>query len=107
MTQANLTYRSALVLVTGFMVLFVGGGSRFAIGLTLKPMVEEFGWSRSTLGIAAASFLIISALCMYFAGKLADRFSMRLILGCGLAISALGIGFMGYIEAPWHAYILY
>lgn len=107
MPQPRMTYRAAMVLFAGFMVLFVGGGSRFAIGLTLKPMVEEFGWNRGTLGIAAASFLIISALCMYFAGRLADRFSLRLILGGGLAISALGIGFMGYVQEPWHAYVLY
>ena len=107
MNQPRLTFRSAVILMTGFMVLFVGGGSRFAIGLTLKPMVEEFGWNRATLGIAAALFLIISAICMYFAGRLADKFSLRLILGGGLAISAVGIGFMGYIEAPWQAYLLY
>ena len=38
------TPRAELVLAAGFLVLFVGGGSRFAIGLTLKPMAEQLSW---------------------------------------------------------------
>ena len=41
MAIPGLTARSGAVLAAGFLVMFVGGGSRFAIGLTLKPMVEE------------------------------------------------------------------
>ena len=33
----------ARVLAAGFLVLFIGGGARFTIGLTLKPMVDELG----------------------------------------------------------------
>ena len=47
--------RSArLVLAAGFFVLFIGGGARFAVGLTLKPIVDDFGWGRSDLGLAVA-----------------------------------------------------
>jgi hypothetical protein len=28
---------AALILISGFLVLFTGGGARFAVGLTLKP----------------------------------------------------------------------
>ena len=73
MTQWRLTIRGAAVLAAGFLVLFVGGGSRFAIGLTLKPMADELGWERSTLGLAVAVFLVVSAGCMFLAGRLADR----------------------------------
>ena len=37
-------HKSLVALATGFMVLLVGGGSRFAIGLTLKPMAVDLGW---------------------------------------------------------------
>ncbi len=95
------------MLAAGFLVLFMGGGARFAIGLTLKPMVEEFGWDRSQLGVAVAVFQIVSAGCMYVSGVLADRISLRLVLGGGLAISGLAIGLMSLVSAPWHAVILY
>ena len=95
------------MLAAGFLVLFIGGGARFAIGLTLKPMVEEFGWDRSQIGIAVAVFQIASAASMYVAGVLADRISLRLVLGGGLVASGLAIGLMSLVAAPWHAVALY
>jgi len=96
-----------MVLVVGFVVLFIGGGARFAVGLTLKPIVDEFGWLRSDLGLAVALFQVVSAAAMFAAGYLVDRIGPRLVLGGGLLISAFGIGFMGLISAPWHALVLY
>jgi predicted MFS family arabinose efflux permease len=95
------------VLAAGFFVLFIGGGARFAIGLTLKSVVEEFGWGRRELGIAVALFQIVSAACMYVSGRLSDRMSPRLVLGGGLAIAGVGIGLMSLMAAPWHALVLY
>lgn len=95
------------MLAAGFLVLFIGGGSRFAIGLTLKTVVEEFGWGRSELGIAVALFQIVSAVCLYIAGTMADRMSPLLVLGGGLTIAGIGIGLMGFMSAPWHALLLY
>ena len=95
------------MLAAGFLVLFIGGGARFAIGLTLRPMVDEFGWDRSQLGIAVAVFQIVSAAIMVVAGTLADRMSLRLVLGGGLAASGVAIGLMSLVAAPWHAVVLY
>jgi predicted MFS family arabinose efflux permease len=96
-----------LVLVAGFVVLLVAGGARFAIGLTLKPMVDELGWDRTVLGAAVGIFQIVSAACMFAAGRLADRASPRQVLSLGLLVSGFGIGLMSQIWAPWHALILY
>jgi predicted MFS family arabinose efflux permease len=98
---------SALLLAACFLVLFTNGGGRFAVSLMLKPIVEEFGWSRSDLSIAIAVFLVVSATTMFAAGKLVDRIGPRLVLGGGLVVSAIGIGAMSAISAPWHAIALY
>lgn len=107
MPRKPLIASATLVLVAGFLVLFVGGGARFAIGLTLKPIVEELGWGRSELGAAVAVFLVVSAATMFAAGRLADRTSPRLVLGGGLIVSGIGIGLMSVLAAPWHALLLY
>lgn len=107
MSRKPLLSTPAVVLAAGFLVLFIGGGSRFAIGLTLKTVVEEFGWGRSELGIAVALFQIVSAVCLYIAGTMADRTSPLLVLGGGLTIAGIGIGLMGFMSAPWHALLLY
>ena len=107
MPQQSIVSRGVLVLSAGFAVLFIAGGTRFAIGLTLKPMVNELGWSRSDLGAAVALFQLVSAAAMFAAGRLADRSGPRLVLGGGLLISGIGIGLMSTITAPWHALLFY
>lgn len=91
----------------GFMILFVSGGARFAIGLTFKPMVEELGWARGELGLAVGLYLVVSAFATFIAGRLADRMDARALLGAGMALGALGIGLMALVSAPWHAMALY
>jgi predicted MFS family arabinose efflux permease len=98
---------AALVLIIGFAVLFLAGGGRFAVGLTLRPIVDELGWSRSELGAAVALFMVVSAGGMFAAGYLADRAGPRLVLSGGLLVCALGIGLMCVMTAPWHALLLY
>ena len=98
---------AALVLAAGFLVLFVGGGSRFAIGLTLKPMVDEFGWGRSEIGLAVGVYMAVSAVAIFFAGRFADRAGPRLVLSGGLLLSAISIGLMSLVSEPWHAVLLY
>jgi len=97
----------AIVIAVGFLLLFVSGGARFAIGLTFKPMVDELGWARGELGLAVALYLVVSAFATLVAGRLADRMDARALLGAGMALGALGIGLMSAVSAPWHALLLY
>lgn len=99
--------RPTVIFAAGFLVLFAGGGARFAVGLTLKPMVGELGWARGQIGLAVFAYLVVSAVATYLAGRLADRTSPRLLLNAGIAISGLGIGLMCLVRSPWHAVALY
>jgi predicted MFS family arabinose efflux permease len=99
--------RPSVIFAAGFLILFVGGGARFAIGLTLKPMVDELGWVRGEVGLAVLAYLVVSAVATYFAGRLADRASPRLLLNAGIVMSAFGIGLMCLVTAPWQAVLFY
>jgi len=105
--MSTLKSRPILILIAGFLVLFIGGGARLAIGLTLKPMVEELGWGRSELGVTVAVFQVVTAIAMFYAGKIADTMSLRLVLGGGVALGGLTIGAMSLVTQPWHAFLLY
>lgn len=96
-----------LVLTTGFLILFIGGGARFAIGLTLKPMVDEMNWTRSDLGVAVGVFQVVTAFAMFWSGRLADRASLRALLGWGLVVCGFSIGAMSLVTQPWHALVLF
>ena len=95
------------MLAAAFLILFIGGGARFAIGLTLRPMVDELNWERSQIGMAVAVFQAVSAATMYLAGSLADRLNLRLIIGGGLLLSGAAIGLMSVVAAPWQAVAVY
>jgi len=97
----------ALVLAGGFLVLFVSGGARFSIGLTLKPMVDDLGWLRSDLGLAVGLYMVVSAFATFVAGRMADRLGARAILGAGTVVGGIGIGLMCFVSAPWQAMLLY
>jgi len=99
--------RAALILTAGFLVLFLGGGARFAVGLTFRPIVDDLGWDRGQLGLAIGLFQLVSAGAMFVAGRLADRSDPRLVLGGGLLLSGIGIGAMSALAAPWHALLFY
>jgi predicted MFS family arabinose efflux permease len=99
--------RAWLALAACFLVLLVGGGARFAIGLTFRPMVDEFGWARGELGLAVGAYMLVSAVATYIAGRLADRLSPRMLLIGGMIVGGIGIGLMSLVAQPWHALLLY
>jgi predicted MFS family arabinose efflux permease len=96
-----------IILIAGFLVLFVGGGARFAIGLALKPIAEELSVGRATLGLAVAAYLVVTSLSMFVAGRLADTLSMRAVLAGGLLVSGAGMGLMGVLAEPWQIFVFY
>ena len=98
---------SWVILAAGFFILFFGGGSRFALGLMLKPMTEDLGWSRSTLSFAVTFFMFTSALALPVAGRLVDRYSLRWVLALGATAVAAGVGLMGVVSQPWQVFLVY
>ena len=49
--------------------------------------------------------LFRSAIAGFFAGKIADRASLRLLMGGGIAVCGVSIALMGFVTQPWHAYL--
>ena len=96
-----------VILFTGFTVMFLSGGSRFAFGLVLKPMSEDLGWSRSTLSLAVMVFMMAAAVGLPVAGRLVDRYSLKWTMVGGAVLAALGIGLMAVVQSPWHLFMVY
>lgn len=98
---------SALILATGFLILAVGSGARFCIGLTLVPMAKDFAMGRGMLGIIVGVYFFVTAVSMLLAGRLVDRLGTRFVLGAGIVISVLGIGLVAWADSAWHVLVLY
>ena len=96
-----------VILTAGFAILFFNGGSRSALGLMLKPMADDLGWTRSVLSLGITEYMLVSALAMPFVGRLADRYDLRWIAGAGVVVSGIGIGLMSVVSAPWQLFLVY
>ena len=88
-------------------MLFFNSGTRYAFGLMLKPMTDDLGWSRSELSLALAAFMFVSALAMPLAGRLVDRYSLRMVLAGGTLIGAAGIVLTGRVTSQWQLFVAY
>ena len=96
-----------IILTAGFAILFFNGGSRSALGLMLKPMGEDLMWSRSVLSLGVTAYMLVSAAAMPFAGRLADRYDLRWIMGIGAVVGAIGLALMSVISSPWQLFLVY
>ncbi len=107
MRQLRRVNYSWVILAAGSAVLFFGGGSRYALGLMLKPMSDDLGWTRTTLSLAITCFMLVSAFALPFVGRLVDRYDLRWTMGMGVFFAAIGIGLMSVISAPWQLFAVY
>lgn len=96
-----------MMLVLGCAVLFMGGGSRFALGLLLKPMTVDLDWGRALVSLLSTVFMVVSAGGQLMAGRLMDRYNPLWVIGTGLVLSGLGISGMGAITTVWQAVLVY
>jgi sugar phosphate permease len=71
------------------LVVFGVAGGQFSFGVFMRPMTEEFDWSRGTLSAAFGVTYLISGLMRPLAGYLADRYSPKLVVLSGVTL--LGI----------------
>jgi MFS family permease len=88
----NITYYPWYIVVASFIMLFFNSGASYALGVMFKPIIREFGWSRSAVSLVFMVNMIVFALALTVVGKLYDRFGPKWII----IISALflSVGFV-------------
>ena len=101
------TWSATVILATGFVLLLYNGGSRFTMGLMLKPMADDLSWSRATLSLTVTVFMVVSAIVLPFIGRLVDRYNIRTVLLTSLLLSSVSIALMSVIRTPLQAIVLY
>jgi MFS family permease len=74
-----------VIVATTFLIALVTVGGRSAFGVFVVPMSEEFGWSRSTISLAAALGFLVNGLSQPFVGRLFDTLGGRKVLLASLA----------------------
>jgi MFS family permease len=74
-----------VIVATTFLIALVTVGGRSAFGVFVVPMSEEFGWSRSTISLAASLGFLVNGLSQPFLGRLFDTLGGRKVILASLA----------------------
>jgi MFS family permease len=76
-------------------VILIQGAAMWTFGVFLKPLVNEFGWSRALVSSGYTAFLIGYVVSVITTGRLADRYSPRPILLVSALLAGLGFFLCG------------
>ena len=88
-------------------VTFGISGGTFSFGVFLKPMTEEFGWSRASLSLAFGITFMLSGLLRPLAGWLADRYSPKAAVLSGVAVMGAILMVIPFINNLAQLYLLF
>ena len=85
--------------------MIAAGGLRSTFGVFIKPMEAEFGWSRTSLSIAAALSLLIFGAVAPLVGRMADLWGARAVITASLGLMGIGALASAFVTELWHIYI--
>jgi MFS family permease len=100
-------YQGWYVVATVTTMLAVTSGSRFLFGVVLKPLSDEYGWSREALASAVTINVIILTILQPLIGIAVDRWGSRRILLIGTLGTALLSVPITLANQLWQIYLFY
>lgn len=90
-----------------FFVLAVNYGSRYCFGVFVKPLAQDYGWSRSVISLGASLNMFVYSACAVIIGRMVDRIAPRWIVTVGAVIAAISFMLTAFIREPWQFYLVY
>ncbi|MDH3745845.1 MAG: OFA family MFS transporter [Acidobacteriota bacterium] len=108
--MTNIDSRRRWVVVLGGLIVQVILGTVYAFSVFVRPLEQEFGWSRTTTQWAFSFALAAFAITMIPAGRLQDRIGPRKVASIGgiLLGASFLLGALLVTESrPWALYLTY
>jgi MFS family permease len=96
-----------VVLGAAFVIITMSIGTLFTLGVFLKPIEEDMGWSRSSIGAIGLLNWIVMGLGGIVAGYVSDRFGTRGVVLVGGGLLGLGLVLSGQVHEVWQLYLTF
>jgi MFS family permease len=90
---------AAVLLMAGFLA------TPTSFGLFVRPLGEEFGWSRATVSGAMSLSMAVSAVVGIFMGKLTDKYNAGVVIAVGLLAGTASYLLASTTGSLWHFYL--
>ena len=92
-------YGWVIVAIVFLSSLASGAQTNPTIGVFLKPITEEFGWTRSIVAGAVALGTLVGGFTALVTGPMIDRFGARWILWISFLLAGLALMFLGLVSS--------
>jgi MFS family permease len=89
------------------LIVCLGMGALFSLGVFLKPMADTMGWSRGAISSVALLNWIAMGLGSFFWGALSDRLGTRSVAVAGGLLLGLGLVLSSQVQALWQLYVTF
>ncbi|MFC2008327.1 MFS transporter [Chloroflexota bacterium] len=95
--------------IVGALALVMTGfyGAQFSFGIFLKPILEEFGWTRAMTSGAISIVSGVAGLSGILMGRLTDRYGARMLITIGALLGGLGYLLLSQISSLWQLYVYF
>lgn len=94
------------VLAASFTILFLNSGARLMIGVMVKPIIADFGWSRGDVSAAVFVNMVVFSFSILVAGRLYDRYGPRWTVLISSVVFSGGLLLMPTMTTLWQ-FVLY
>ena len=97
-------------IITGvcFLIGFTESGVfQNILSMFMKPMVEEFGWSRASVTGAIAFGSLSGGVLSLAVGPILDRHGPRMVTFAGILFLSLGLVAMTFVDQLWQLYLFF
>ena len=83
----------------------VSGLSSWTLGLFVRPLEDEFGWSRAQVSVGFSLSILVSGLAGPFIGHWVDRFGARSVVTVGCVLTACSYILLAATNSLWQWYL--
>jgi sugar phosphate permease len=97
-----------IIVGVSFLIGFTESGVfQNILSIFMKPMVDEFGWSRASITGAIAFGSLSGGLLSLAVGPILDRHGPRMVTFWGILLLSLGLGAMMFVTQIWQLYLFF
>jgi len=95
------------IVAGAFLILAVNYGTRYSFGIFLKPMSDEYGWSRSIVSLGISLNMLAYSVFTIFIGQMVDHIRPYHIITMGTLAVSLGLVMVSFATNPLIFYLVY
>jgi len=77
------------------------------LSIFMKPMAQDFGWSRAAVTGAIAVGSICGGLVSPFVGPILDRYGPRMVAFWGIVFFSMGLSALMFVRHIWQLYLFF